>query len=139
LSGILIALYAIIVGGGDPLFMAQRLKKWLENLKNALIRAPEHKDVNIKLKPLSATASAGEVTVWLDQYSTILNQISGLVEETRKGVSETRKGVVLAIFVTIFTTIVLSFEPWIGLVRVITAIILIGVIVAVILILQWRR
>jgi hypothetical protein len=139
--------------------MAQRLKKWLENLwlllKNALIRAvgminqdkaPERKDINITLKPLSATASVGEVTVWLDQYSTIINQINGLVKETREGVSETRegvsetrKGVVLAIFVTIITAITLGFEPWIGLVRVIAAIILIGVIVAVILSLQWRR
>lgn len=124
--------------------MAQSLKK---RLKNAFTRAkgvskqdkaPEPEEVHIILEPLSATANAGEVTVWLDQFSTIINQISGLVKETQKGVSETRKGVVLAIFVTIATTITLSFEPSIGRVPVIAAIIVIAAI-AVILILQWLR
>jgi hypothetical protein len=87
--------------------MAQRLKKWLENRKNALGRAPEHNDVNTKLKPLSATASAGEVTVWLDQFSIVINHIDDLVKETRTGV-------IVAIAATISTAIAPSqplFQP----------------------------
>ena len=69
---------------------------------------PERKDVKIKLKSLSATASATKPSVSLDQLSIVINRIDKLVKETRNGV-------VVAIAVTIVTAIILSLEPWIGL------------------------
>ena len=89
--------------------------------------------------PLAPGAEAKAYAPTVDIFEKRLDEFEKVLKEVKDGTTWTKRGIVVAIFVTIATAITLSFEPSIGLVDVIAAIILIGVIVAAILILQWRR